>query len=116
MALLLGLLTVPLWAQEALPQGSTAVEPEAKEAVVPKTPFTTAQGLAMAAGCLSAAVSVVGGCYSIARIGSTCIESMARQPEIGGTMFAPMVVTAAMVEGCVLFAIVVGLLAVLSVG
>ena len=38
---------------------------------------------------------------------------MARQPEAAGTINTAMIVTAAMIEGATLFAVVVGLLAAL---
>ena len=62
--------------------------------------------------CLAAALAAVGGGYCIARIGTTCIDATARQPEAGGQMFAPMIIAAAMVEGATLAAIVVCLLSV----
>lgn len=79
------------------------------------TEFSVAKAIAIVGSCLGAGLCAIGGGYGIARIGSTCIESMARQPEAGGTMFAPMVVSAAMIEGGMLFAIVVCLLGVLLV-
>ena len=42
-------------------------------------------------------------------IGKT-IESTARQPEMAGRIFVNMILTAALVEGVALFAVVVGLL------
>ena len=60
--------------------------------------------------CLGAAFAVAAGSFGIARIGSTCIEAMARQPEAARDMFAPMVVTAGMVEVGMLFTIVVCLI------
>ena len=74
-----------------------------------------AKALGIIGACLGAGLCAFGGGYGIARIGSACIESIARQPEAGGAMFAPMVVTAAMVEGGMLFAIVVCLLGVLFI-
>ena len=41
------------------------------------------------------------------------MESIARQPEASGKLFAPMIITAAMVEGCILFAIVIALLGII---
>ncbi len=75
---------------------------------------STGTGLAVGGACVGAGVAAVGGGFGIARVGSHCIESMARQPEAAGSMFAPMIVTAAMIEGAMLFAIVVALLAVLK--
>ena len=87
-------------------------------------PTTTIQAQAPADGgmnsigkglaCLGAGVAAIGGGFAVARIGGNCLESMARQPEAASSMFAPMIVTAAMVEGGMLFAIVVCLLGVLG--
>lgn len=71
-------------------------------------------GFAVGGACIGAGVAAVGGGFGIARVGGHCIESMARQPEAAGSMFAPMIVTAAMIEGAMLFAIAVALLAVLK--
>ena len=73
------------------------------------------RGLAVGGACLGAGIAAIGGGFAVARIGGNCIESMARQPEAAGAMFAPMIVTAAMVEGGMLFAIVVCLLGVLGI-
>ncbi len=80
----------------------------------PKGELSTAQGIAIIGACLGAGLCSIGGGYAIARIGGKCIEAIARQPEAAGAMFAPMIVTAAMVEGGMLFAIVVCLLGVLG--
>ena len=63
------------------------------------------------AGCLGAAACAIGGGLAIARLASTCIESMARQPEAAGSMFLPMIIAAGMIEGAILFAILVCLMA-----
>ncbi|HAU37016.1 MAG TPA: F0F1 ATP synthase subunit C [Phycisphaerales bacterium] len=73
------------------------------------------KALGIVGACLGAGLCSVGGGLGIARIGGNCIESIARQPEAAGPMFAPMIVTAAMVEGGMLFAIVVCLLGVLGI-
>ncbi|MDP6633513.1 MAG: ATP synthase F0 subunit C [Phycisphaerae bacterium] len=64
------------------------------------------------AGCFGAAGCAIGGGLAIARLASTCIESMARQPEAAGSMFLPMIIAAGMIEGAILFAIVVCIMAV----
>ena len=50
---------------------------------------------------------------TLGRIGGSAVEAMARQPEISGTINNTMIVAAALIEGAALFAVVVGLLAVL---
>ena len=91
-----------------------APEPKPAEGAEPAVRFETGRGIAIVGACFGAGLCAIGGGYAIARIGSKCIESIARQPEAAGTMFAPMIVSAAMVEGGMLFAIVVCLLGVLG--
>ena len=57
---------------------------------------------------------LMGGAAGVARVGSAAVESMARQPEVAGAINTAMIITAAMIEGATLFAVVVTLLAVLG--
>jgi len=72
-----------------------------------------AKALATVGACIGAAIAAMGGGMGVGRIGSACIESIARQPEAARDMFAPMVVAAGMVEVGMLFAIVVCLMGIL---
>ena len=45
--------------------------------------------------------------YGIGRIGSCAVESMARQPEVASSIQTAMIITAAMLEGVTLFALIV---------
>jgi F-type H+-transporting ATPase subunit c len=83
--------------------------------IVPHGKVSTGTGVAVGGACVGAGLAAIGGGYAIAQVGGKCIESMARQPEAAGSMFAPMIVTAAMIEGAMLFAISVALLAVLRI-
>lgn len=67
----------------------------------------TMQGLG--AG-LAAGLAVLGAGIGIGRIGGSAVESIARQPEMTGKIFINMILTAALIEGVALFAVVVGLL------
>ncbi|GJQ28241.1 MAG: ATP synthase subunit c [Phycisphaerae bacterium] len=69
-------------------------------------PVTTGQGL----GAVGAGLAVVGGGIGIGLIGKGAVESIARQPEAAGPIGTNMILTAALVEGATLFAVVVGLL------
>ncbi len=60
-------------------------------------------------GGLAAGLAVVGAGIGIGRIGGSAVEAVARQPEMANTIFINMVLTAALVEGVALFAVVVGL-------
>ena len=64
-------------------------------------------------GAIGAGLAVVGGGIGIGLIGKGAVEAIARQPEAGGPIATNMILCAALVEGATLFAIVVGLLAVL---
>jgi len=66
---------------------------------------------ALGAG-IGAGLVVMGGAAGIGRIGGSAVESMARQPEAAGTINTAMLITAAMIEGATLFAVVVALLAI----
>lgn len=89
----------------------------------PNTPAEDAAGgeqmamstaIALVGACLAAAATAVGGGFGIARVGSSCIEAIARQPEAAAAMFGPMIIAAAMIEGAMLFGIVVCLLGILG--
>ena len=60
-------------------------------------------------GGLAAGLAVVGAGLGIGRIGGSAVEAVARQPEVANTIFINMVLTAALVEGVALFAVIVGL-------
>jgi len=74
--------------------------------------FTT-DGARKLGGAIGAGLAVIGGAAGIGRIGGSAVESMARQPEASGQINGAMILTAAFVEGATLFAIVVGMMAVL---
>lgn len=59
---------------------------------------------------LAAGLAVIGAGIGIGRIGGSAVESIARQPEMAGRIFVNMILTAALVEGVALFAVVVSLL------
>lgn len=61
-------------------------------------------------GGIGAGLVIIGGAAGISRIGGSAVESMARQPEAAGTINTAMLITAAMIEGATLFAVVVCLL------
>jgi F-type H+-transporting ATPase subunit c len=74
--------------------------------------FLTTAGAAKLGGAIGAGLAIMGGAAGIGRIGGSAVESMARQPEASGQISTAMIITAAMIEGATLFAVVVGLLGV----
>lgn len=71
----------------------------------------TTEGASALGGALGAGLVVMGGAAGIGRIGGSAVESMARQPEAAGQISTAMLITAALIEGATLFAVVVCLLA-----
>lgn len=69
-------------------------------------------GIAKLGASLGAALAAVGAGIGIGKIGSSALESIARQPEASGDIRANMIVAAALIEGASFFAIIICLLAI----
>jgi F-type H+-transporting ATPase subunit c len=87
---------------------ATAFAQEAEKTLI------TSNGAGWLGGALGAGLAIMGGAAGIGRIGGSAVESMARQPAAAGQISTAMIITAAMIEGATLFAVVVGLMAVLK--
>lgn len=96
----------------ANPPAANAAEP-AGAAKEEQATFLTTEGARKLGGAVGAGLVIMGGAAGIGRIGGSAVESMARQPEASGNISTAMIITSAMIEGATLFAVVVGLLAVL---
>ena len=79
-----------------------------------KATLLPGNGLGWLGGAIGAGLAIMGGAAGIGRIGGSAVESMARQPAAAGQISTAMIITAAMIEGATLFAVVVGMLAVLK--
>ena len=66
---------------------------------------------ANAGGAIGAGLAAVGAGIGIGQIGKGAVEAIARQPEAINDIRANMILTAAFVEGVVLFAVIAGILA-----
>jgi F-type H+-transporting ATPase subunit c len=97
--MIVGALAAPAMSQ-------TAAAPEAGA----KAPTSQGAGLSLLGAGIGAGLAAIGAGLGIGRIGGSMLEAIARQPEASGSMFAPMMITAALIEGVALFAIVLGLL------
>ncbi len=60
---------------------------------------------------VGAGLAVIGAGLGIGRIGGQAMEAIARQPEAGTKIQTAMIISAALIEGAALFAIVVALIA-----
>ena len=63
---------------------------------------------------IGAGIAALAAGLGIGRIGGSALESIARQPEASGDIRANMILAAALVEGAAFFALVIGLLAILT--
>jgi len=99
----------------AMPAAAAAQEAGAAGAGAGEsTWFLTSQGAGWLGGAIGAGLAIIGGAAGVGRIGGSAVESMARQPEAAGQINVAMIITAAMVEGATLFAVVVAMMAVLK--
>ncbi|MEL6895888.1 MAG: ATP synthase F0 subunit C [Planctomycetota bacterium] len=58
-------------------------------------------------------LAIIGAAMGIGKIGSSAVESIARQPEAGGAIQTAMIISAALIEGAAVIALVIFLLLVL---
>ncbi|MGQ0561142.1 MAG: ATP synthase F0 subunit C [Gemmatimonadota bacterium] len=68
------------------------------------------EGLSMLGKGFGAGLTVIGAGLGIGRIGGSMTESMARQPELAGTVQTGAIILAALIEGVALFALVIAFL------
>jgi F-type H+-transporting ATPase subunit c len=71
-------------------------------------------GIGYGLAAVGAGLAAVGAGIGIGRIGGSALESIARQPEVAGDIRGNMILAAALVEGAAFFAMVIGLLAILT--
>ena len=64
----------------------------------------------MSLGAIGAGLAVIGAGFGIGKIGSSAMESIARQPEAASKIQTAMIIPAALIEGVALFGVVVALL------
>ena len=66
--------------------------------------------IANAGGAIGAGLAAMGAGLGVGQIGKGAVEAIARQPEALNDIRSNMILTAALVEGAALFAIIVGFL------
>jgi F-type H+-transporting ATPase subunit c len=59
---------------------------------------------------IGAGIAVIGAALGIGRIGAHAMDAIARQPEASGSIQTAMIISAALIEGAALFAIVVAMM------
>ncbi len=61
---------------------------------------------------IGAGIAAIGAGIGIGKIGASAMESMARQPEMAGSIRTNMLIIAALIEGVAMFAVIVCFIAV----
>jgi F-type H+-transporting ATPase subunit c len=84
------------------PAAEVSVEAGESSWFFPNGAATAAIGASIGAG-----IIVFGAAKGIGNIGSSAVESIARQPEAGGRIFTAMLISAALIEGFTFFALLV---------
>ena len=59
---------------------------------------------------IGAGLAVIGAGLGIGRVGGQAMDAIARQPEAGGKIQTAMIISAALIEGVALFAVVVSMM------
>jgi len=59
---------------------------------------------------IGAGLAVIGAGLGIGRVGGQAMDAIARQPEAGGKIQTAMIISAALIEGVALFAVVVAMM------
>ena len=70
--------------------------------------------LAWAGAAVGSGLVIIGGSLGIGRIGGSAVEAIARQPEANGQISTAMIITAALIEGVTLFALIICVLVVIK--
>ncbi|WP_428386818.1 ATP synthase F0 subunit C [Mucisphaera sp.] len=66
-------------------------------------------GLSTMGQAIGMGLAIIGAAIGIGRIGGSAVESIARQPEAKGDIFTNMIVSAALIEGVTVIALVLTL-------
>lgn len=68
--------------------------------------LTLGAGLAKLGAALGVGLAVIGASLGIGKIGQSAMEGIARQPEASGDIRMNLIISAALIEGVALFAVV----------
>jgi F-type H+-transporting ATPase subunit c len=65
----------------------------------------TSQALIEFGGAFGVGLTVIGAAYGISKLAGSALESMARQPEVAGSIQTAMIIAAALIEGFTFYAL-----------
>ena len=92
------ILAAPAKAQEPNEEGAGATAAPAVSAAGEKS-------LISIPGAFGAGLVCIGSAYGIGKLASSALESMARQPEVAGSIQTAMIIAAALIEGFTFYAL-----------
>lgn len=70
------------------------------------SPAAAADGTAVSfSGAFGVGLTVIGAAFGIGKLASAALESMARQPEVAGSIQTAMIIAAALIEGFTFYAL-----------
>ena len=72
--------------------------------------YTMAVAVSKAAAAIGAGIVVLGAAFGIGKIGSNAMDAIARQPQAAGDIRSGMILSAALIEGVSLIAVIVCML------
>ena len=67
-------------------------------------------GLSVFGAAFGAGLIIIGAGLGIGRIGSSAVESIARQPEMAGNIQTAMIISAALIEGVTFFGLIIAII------
>ena len=105
----LALLLMPHTPAQAQSVELTEEQAEIQGSLEAQRPWAAAGLKALGVG-VGLGLIIMGAGRGIGLIGSHAVDAIARQPEAGPRIFTSMIISAALIEGATLFAIVVGLI------
>ena len=82
-----------------------AVVTLSSSAAMAQTPITVDPTYFPLAGPLGAGLVIIGAAYGIGKLAASALESMARQPEVAGSIQTAMIIAAALIEGATFYAL-----------
>jgi F-type H+-transporting ATPase subunit c len=88
----------------------TAVLGLASTAMAQEPAAAAPTSLILAGGAVGIGLTVIGAAFGIGRLAASAVESMARQPEVAGSIQTAMIIAAALIEGFTFFALVICML------
>jgi F-type H+-transporting ATPase subunit c len=76
-------------------------------AVAPAATAPSGVPFMLMGGAVGAGLAIIGAGIGIGRIGASAVESIARQPEMAGSVQTNMIIAAALIEGLAFFALII---------